>query len=107
MYEDPQRWAYLFQSYVLLTMMEAHAVEQVSPRPAPLGSPRLRAGFCAPATGTPQTRSHTAAAMPDPHRALRLPPALCSPCTQTKLMRVMERSVYSARWCFIENLRKR
>jgi thymidine kinase/deoxynucleoside kinase len=52
MYEDPQRWAYLFQSYVLLTMMEAHAVEQ------------------------------------------------------TKLMRVMERSVYSARWCFIENLRK-
>jgi len=52
MYRDPKRWAYLFQSYVLLTMMDAHE--------------------------TPQT----------------------------KRLRVMERSVYSARHCFIENLRK-
>eukprot|EP00035_Acanthoeca_spectabilis_P031183 m.12852 g.12852 ORF g.12852 m.12852 type:complete len:323 (+) comp4593_c0_seq2:147-1115(+) len=52
MYADPARWAYLFQSYCLLTMMEAHS--------------------------TPQTSS----------------------------VRVMERSVLSARWCFIENLRK-
>lgn len=52
MYRDPKRWAYLFQSYVLLTMMDAHE--------------------------TPQT----------------------------KRLRVMERSVYSARYCFIENLRK-
>ena len=52
MYKDPKRWAYLFQNYVLLTMLEAH--------------------------NTPQTRP----------------------------MRVMERSVYSARYCFIENLRK-
>eukprot|EP00041_Stephanoeca_diplocostata_P040267 m.1638988 g.1638988 ORF g.1638988 m.1638988 type:complete len:301 (-) comp32292_c0_seq1:150-1052(-) len=52
MYEDPARWAYLFQSYVLLTMMEAHDEPQTQP------------------------------------------------------LRVMERSVYSARWCFIENLRK-
>jgi hypothetical protein len=51
MYRDPKRWAYLFQSYVLLTMMEAHE--------------------------TPQT----------------------------KRLRVLERSVYSARYCFIENLR--
>ena len=29
MYQDPARWAYLFQSYVLLTMMEAHDAEQV------------------------------------------------------------------------------
>ena len=52
MYKDPKRWSYLFQSYVLLTMMEAHE--------------------------TPQTRP----------------------------MRILERSVYSARFCFIENLRK-
>lgn len=55
MYEDPQRWAYLFQSYVLLTMMEAHAVEQVIPRPLPpaphptpsKGPHSLRGFFCA------------------------------------------------------------
>eukprot|EP00042_Codosiga_hollandica_P039403 m.330061 g.330061 ORF g.330061 m.330061 type:complete len:266 (-) comp55605_c0_seq4:373-1170(-) len=52
MYSDPKRWAYLFQNYVLLTMMEAH--------------------------DTPQT----------------------------KPLRVLERSVYSARYCFVENLRK-
>lgn len=52
MYSDPKRWAHLFQSYVLLTMMEAHE--------------------------TPVDKN------------------LC----------VMERSVYSARYCFIENLRK-
>jgi thymidine kinase len=52
MYQDPKRWAYLFQNYVLLTMLEAH--------------------------NTPQTRP----------------------------MQVMERSVYSARYCFVENLRK-
>ena len=52
MYKDPKRWSYLFQSYVLLTMMEAHE--------------------------TPQTHP----------------------------MRILERSVYSARFCFIENLRK-
>lgn len=52
MYKDPKRWAYLFQSYVLLTMMEAHETPQEKP------------------------------------------------------MRILERSVYSARYCFIENLRK-
>ena len=29
MYRDPKRWSYLFQSYVLLTMLEAHDVPQV------------------------------------------------------------------------------
>lgn len=52
MYEDAKRWGFTFQSYVLLTMLEAHA--------------------------TPQT----------------------------KPLLVLERSVYSARHCFIENLRK-
>mmetsp|Transcript_23226 Transcript_23226/g.60783 ORF Transcript_23226/g.60783 Transcript_23226/m.60783 type:complete len:345 (+) Transcript_23226:79-1113(+) len=52
MYADPSRWAYLFQSYVLLTMMENH--------------------------NAPETED----------------------------VRVMERSVLSARWCFIENLRR-
>lgn len=28
MYRDPKRWAYLFQSYVLLTMMDAHETPQ-------------------------------------------------------------------------------
>jgi hypothetical protein len=32
MYKDPQRWAYLFQSYVLLTMMEAHDTPQAGSR---------------------------------------------------------------------------
>ena len=32
MYRDPKRWAYLFQYYVLLTMMEAHATPQVGLR---------------------------------------------------------------------------
>jgi len=30
MYEDANRWGYLFQSYVLLTMMELHHTEVVS-----------------------------------------------------------------------------
>ena len=30
MYEDAQRWGYLFQSYVLLTMMELHHKRVVS-----------------------------------------------------------------------------
>ena len=30
MYEDAHRWGYLFQSYVLLTMMELHHKEAVS-----------------------------------------------------------------------------
>lgn len=30
MYEDAHRWGYLFQSYVLLTMMELHHKEVVS-----------------------------------------------------------------------------
>ena len=30
MYEDAGRWGYLFQSYVLLTMMELHHKEVVS-----------------------------------------------------------------------------
>ncbi|XP_065900504.1 deoxynucleoside kinase-like [Dysidea avara] len=50
MYQDPKRWSYLFQSYVLLTMMEVHNA-QVDSR-----------------------------------------------------LSVMERSVYSARHCFVENL---
>ena len=54
MYKNPMRYAYLFQSYVLLTMMEAHEEEHISNGP----------------------------------------------------YKVMERSVYSARYCFIENLRK-
>lgn len=53
MYEDAPRWGFTFQSYVLLTMMEAHATPQEKP------------------------------------------------------LLVLERSVYSARYCFIENLRKR
>jgi thymidine kinase/deoxynucleoside kinase len=50
MYDDPKRWGYLFQSYVLLTMMKQH------------------------------------------HRS------------QEKTLGIMERSVYSARYCFVENL---
>ena len=30
MYEDAQRWGYLFQSYVLLTMIDLHHKEVVS-----------------------------------------------------------------------------
>ena len=29
MYHDPKRWSYLFQSYVLLTMMEVHNAQVV------------------------------------------------------------------------------
>ena len=29
MYSDPKRWSYLFESYVLLTMMEVHHRPQV------------------------------------------------------------------------------
>ena len=31
MYQDPKRWGFMFQSYVLLTMMEAHATPQTHP----------------------------------------------------------------------------
>lgn len=50
MYSDPKRWSYLFESYVLLTMMEIHHRPQTSP------------------------------------------------------VRLLERSAYSARYCFMENL---
>lgn len=30
MYQDPKRWSYIFQSYVLLTMMELHHKKTVS-----------------------------------------------------------------------------
>ena len=30
MYEDPARWGYLFQNYVLLTMMDVHNAKQVN-----------------------------------------------------------------------------
>ena len=30
MYEDAKRWGYLFQSYVLLTMMDLHHKQVVS-----------------------------------------------------------------------------
>lgn len=33
MYSDPKRWSYLFESYVLLTMMEVHHRPQVSLKP--------------------------------------------------------------------------
>lgn len=52
MYEDAHRWGYLFQSYVLLTMMELH------------------------------------------HKEVDCP------------MAMLERSVFSARYCFVENLHK-
>ncbi|KAL9974619.1 hypothetical protein ACROYT_G011677 [Oculina patagonica] len=52
MYNDPKRWSYLFESYVLLTMMEIH------------------------------------------HRPQNTP------------VRLLERSAYSARFCFMENLHK-
>ena len=29
MYEDKERWSFMFQSYVLLTMMEVHCKDQV------------------------------------------------------------------------------
>ncbi|CAB3987458.1 thymidine kinase 2, mitochondrial-like, partial [Paramuricea clavata] len=51
-YEDPSRWSYLFQSYVLLTMLEVHKRKQNRP------------------------------------------------------VTLMERSVYSAGYCFVENLYK-
>ena len=53
MYENPHRWGYLMQSYVLLTMMKLH------------------------------------------HKPQDLPVA------------IMERSVFSARHCFVENLHKK
>ena len=53
MYENPHRWGYLMQSYVLLTMMKLH------------------------------------------HKPQDLPIA------------IMERSVFSARHCFVENLHKK
>lgn len=52
MYSDPKRWSYLFESYVLLTMMEIHQRPQNTP------------------------------------------------------VRLLERSAYSARFCFIENLHR-
>lgn len=52
MYSDPKRWSYLFESYVLLTMMQVH------------------------------------------HRP------------QTTPVRLLERSAYSARYCFMENLHR-
>jgi len=52
MYEDANRWGYLFQSYVLLTMMELHHTEVSSP------------------------------------------------------VMALERSVFSARYCFVENLHR-
>lgn len=33
MYEDPKRWGYLFQSHVLMSMMELHHKEVVSNTP--------------------------------------------------------------------------
>ncbi|XP_028391670.1 thymidine kinase 2, mitochondrial-like [Dendronephthya gigantea] len=51
-YQDPSRWSYLFQSYVLLTMLEIHQRKQHQP------------------------------------------------------VTLMERSVYSAGYCFVENLHK-
>lgn len=53
LYDDPKRWAFTFQSLVLLTLMQRHTQKQVKP------------------------------------------------------VRVMERSVYSARYCFTENLKQR
>lgn len=53
MYEDPQRWAMPFQSYVQLTMLEHHL-----------------------------------------HR------------TEGRTVKLMERSIYSARYCFVENMHK-
>lgn len=52
MYSDPKRWSYLFETYVLLTMMEIHHRPQTSP------------------------------------------------------VRLLERSAYSARFCFVENLHR-
>jgi len=52
MYSDPKRWSYLFESYVLLTMMEIHHRPQTSP------------------------------------------------------VRLIERSAYSASFCFVENLHR-
>lgn len=52
MYSDPKRWSYLFESYVLLTMMEIHQQPQNTP------------------------------------------------------VRLLERSAYSARFCFMENLHR-
>lgn len=52
MYSDPKRWSYLFESYVLLTMMEVHHRPQTSP------------------------------------------------------VRLLERSAYSASFCFMENLHR-
>ncbi|XP_065174745.1 deoxynucleoside kinase-like [Sycon ciliatum] len=51
MYQDPKRWSFTFQSYVLLTMLQVHHSQQSKP------------------------------------------------------LAVIERSVYSARYCFVENLR--
>ena len=53
MYKDPHRWSLTFQTYVQLTMLQAH------------------------------TKPHTTP------------------------VRLMERSIYSAKYCFVENLHKR
>ena len=72
MYQDANRWGYLFQSYVLLTMMELHHKEVVS-------------------------------------HASKSPPPTFIYCfhLQTSSMCMLERSVFSARYCFVENLHRR
>ncbi len=72
MYEDAHRWGYLFQSYVLLTMMELHHKEVV------------RIIYC----NFPLTLAEEMVIQDCP-------------------MVMLERSVFSARYCFVENLHKR
>jgi hypothetical protein len=58
MYQDPARWAYLFQSYVLLTMMEAHDAKQVRMHQRPtLTFTAHSTSACKHATSTPAARS--------------------------------------------------
>ena len=49
MYKDPKRWAYLFQNYVLLTMLEAHNTPQTRPiQDRPRQSQRQQQTGCHP-----------------------------------------------------------
>jgi hypothetical protein len=107
MYKDPERWTFAFHSYVQITMLENH----------------LKASECNQATATPTSAmafslsESPAGAMFNFSGQSNITPLKSNNNTNSPVkqhynkdnnneyhINILERSLYSARYCFVENL---
>ena len=109
MYKDPHRWALAFHSYVQLTMLENHL--RLNEKPSPAQQQHQQCVLSPKASNQMGVQSPTKTLLsPSKYNKANLEnqsPIKASPIKSSSEpfnINIMERSLFSARYCFVENL---